>query len=71
MKQSNKVTISIRIEPEQIEYLKYLSRFRSMEKDGCTYTDLIRDAVEEKFPIPEDFNAGGLDLGPASGVFHK
>ena len=45
-------TICIRISSEHIEYLKKLSHQKSLDQGiEIKYTDLIRDAIREKYPI--------------------
>ena len=45
-------TISIRIEKDYLAYLKKLSHTLSLERDeDLNYSDLIREALADKFPI--------------------
>ncbi len=62
--------VTLRISEEQIDYLDYLASFRTREVKGSVYTDLIRMAIENTFPIPKGFNRNSIDMTLASGVFH-
>lgn len=46
---ASKITISLRIDKEELENLKKIARNRSInENKDIYYTDLIRDAIQER-----------------------
>lgn len=47
--------ISVRIEERQLDYLKSVARKMAAAEDkDISYVDLIRHAIKETYPVPED-----------------
>lgn len=68
----NKAQVNFKLPIDHIQYLRYLARFKSIENGkDIPYTDLVRQAVEALFPLPDDFDPFTMDMSLASGVFHK
>lgn len=61
--------VSLRMDSDYVQYLRYLARFRSIGSKDVPYTELIRQAVIEAFPMPSAFNANTMDMSLASGIF--
>jgi hypothetical protein len=62
--------VTVRLDDKQIEYLRYLARFKSVGKPvDFTYIDLIRDALDHMYRVPKDFDP--MDMSAASGILDK
>jgi|GEM_PF-6839332 len=56
MKEPAKPTtpISIRLENDVLDHLRRMARYESYERDeDVTYSDLIREAVVQVYPLPK------------------
>lgn len=62
--------VSLRIDSNYVQWLRYLARFKSIGSKDVPYTELIRQAVVERFPLPNDFDPSTMDMSAASGMFH-
>ena len=50
--------LSLRLEPEIIKHLRRIARYESFERDeDVTYSDLIRDAILQTYPMPKEEDA--------------
>ena len=48
-------TISLKMPNEQIKYLKKMTHYLSIERDeDLSFSDLVREAVTQVFPMPKD-----------------
>lgn len=53
-------TLSIKLEDNRAKYLKKMSHYLSIERDeDLTLSDLVREALENSFPMPKDQNEQG------------
>lgn len=47
-------TISIKIPNDRLKYLKKMSHYLSIERDtDLTFSDLVREALEQAYPMPK------------------
>ncbi len=54
--------ISIRFEADVLENLRRMARYESYERNqDVTYSDLIREAVLQVYPLPKDAHADEND----------
>ena len=50
--------LSLRLEPDLILHLRRIARYQSFERDeDVTYSDLIREAILQTYPVPKEDNA--------------
>ncbi len=57
-KTADTTPLSLRLEPELIAHLRRVARYESFERDmDVTYSDLIREAILQTYPMPKDTNA--------------
>ena len=50
--------LSLRLEPEIISHLRRVARYESYERDqDVTYSDLIREAILQTYPMPKETDA--------------
>ena len=50
--------LSLRLESDIIEHLRRVARYESFERDAdVTYSDLIREAILQTYPMPKDADA--------------
>jgi hypothetical protein len=50
--------LSLRLEPGLISHLRRVARYQSFERDeDVTYSDLIREAILQAYPLPKDEDA--------------
>ncbi len=57
-KTADTTPLSLRLEPEIIAHLRRVARYESFERDmDVTYSDLIREAILQTYPMPKDTNA--------------
>lgn len=48
------ITATVRLTPETVDHLKGLARHRAVEESrDVTFSELIRDAVNRLYPLPE------------------
>ena len=48
-------TISIKMDDKEAKHLKKMSHYLSIERDeDLTFSDLIREAIRNTFPMPKD-----------------
>ena len=48
-------TISIKMDDDKAKHLKKMSHYLSIERDeDLTFSDLIREAIDNTFPMPKD-----------------
>lgn len=48
-------TISIKLDDKEAKHLKKMSHYLSIERDeDLTFSDLIREAIRNTFPMPKD-----------------
>lgn len=49
--------ISVRLEPQYVKHIKRMAHFLSLERDqDLTHSDLIREAILNTYPLPENPN---------------
>jgi hypothetical protein len=50
--------VSLRLDIDIIQHLRRVARYESFERDiDVTYSDLIREAILQTYPMPKDVNA--------------
>ena len=50
--------LSLRLEPEIIQHLRSIARYESYERDeDVSYSDLIREAILQTYPMPKEKDA--------------
>ncbi len=50
--------VSLRLEPNIIQHLRRVARYESFEPDEeVTYSDLIREAILQVYPMPKEDDA--------------
>ena len=46
--------VSVRLDKKVVKHLKQVARYESLERDeDVTFADLIREAIERTYPMPE------------------
>lgn len=61
--------VNLRIPTDQVAYLRYLARFKSiLEGEEVSYTQIIRDAINMVYPTPQGFDPSTMDMFMASGT---
>ena len=51
-------TISIKLGDQETKHLKKMSHYLSIERDeDLTFSDLIREAIRNTFPMPKETDA--------------
>ena len=50
--------VSIKLDDKEAKYLKKMTHYLSIERDeDITFSDLIREAIRNTFPMPKETNA--------------